>query len=92
MDRRVDEDKRSATRYQVVVPVQLQNGSTGRTRNMSTSGIFFETEQEYSLGEIIQLSVVLNGSTVQCGGRVIRVERLEREFGIAVELIFYEFC
>ena len=58
---------------------------------MSTSGIFFETEHEYSLGDTIQLSVTLNGSTVQCEARVVRVERLQDQFGVAVEMKDYIF-
>ena len=89
--RRLDEDRRRATRYRFVAPVHLGNGSTGQTLDMSTCGVFFETEQSYTLGEKIRLSVVLKDSTVQCQGTVVRVEPLEGAFGVAVELEVYDF-
>jgi len=58
---------------------------------MSTCGVFFETEQAHSSGETIRLSVIIDDYTVQCEGRVVRVERLERRFGIAVDLASYSF-
>ena len=89
--RRVDEERRRTIRYRFGVPVHLQNGCTGRARDMSTSGVFFETEQAYTCGETIRLTIVLNDSTVQCEGRVVRVERLEDRFGIAIDLASYSF-
>jgi hypothetical protein len=72
--------------------VHLGNGSTGQTLDMSTCGVFFETEQSYALGESIRFSVILNESTVQCQGTVVRVESREGAFGIAVELELYDFA
>jgi hypothetical protein len=71
--------------------VHLENGSTGETRDMSTCGLFFKTEQAHSNGETIRLSVSIDNHTVQCEGRVVRVEQLEGRFGIAVNLTFYRF-
>ena len=59
---------------------------------MSTSGVFFETEQAHTCGETSRFSVIFGESTVQCEGRVVRVERFKSKFGIAVELTSYIFC
>jgi PilZ domain len=87
----VDEERRRATRYRFMVPVHFHNGSQGRTRDMSTCGIFLETEEAHSLGDTICLSLTLDGSIVQCEARVVRVEQLEDKFGVAVELITFDF-
>jgi Tfp pilus assembly protein PilZ len=88
----IDEERRRAPRYRFVVPVQLKDGSIGHSLNMSTSGVFFKTDQSYTLGEMIHFSVVLQESIIQCQGTVVRVESMEGLFGIAVELEFYEFA
>ena len=91
MDRRADEERRRATRYKFAGAVQLKNGSIGRIRDMSTCGLFFEAEKSHVPGETIRFSVFLDGSTLKCEGRVVRVEQLEDLFGIGVELLVYDF-
>ena len=71
--------------------VQLKNG-TGITRDISTSGIFFETESAHSIGDMIRLFLNFEHETLQCAARVVRVEPRDDQFGIAVELTSYVFC
>jgi Tfp pilus assembly protein PilZ len=71
--------------------VQLSDG-TGTTCDISTSGIFFETERTYSIGDTIRLSLSFEHETLQCESRVVRVEPRNGQFGIAVELKSYVFC
>ena len=85
------EERRRAQRYQLAVPVRLQDGSTGITRDISTSGILFETERAHSIGDTVNLSVHLREATVQCEGRVVRLEQVDGKFGIAVDLTSYRF-
>jgi Tfp pilus assembly protein PilZ len=54
-------------------------------------GIFFETEQGRSIGDAIHLTVDLGESSIECEGRIVRVEDLGRRYGIAVELTSYQF-
>jgi hypothetical protein len=92
VDWRADEERRRATRYKFAGAVQLKNGSMGRIRDMSTCGLFFEAERPHAAGETIRFTVALDGSTLQCEGRIVRVEQLEDLFGMAVELLVYDFC
>jgi hypothetical protein len=85
------EERRRAERYQLEVPIRLHDGSTGITRNMSTSGIFFETERGHCVGDKVNLSVDLGEASLQCEGRVVRLEQGEGKFGIAVALTSYRF-
>ena len=84
-------ERRRTPRYRIVEPVQLKDGSVGKTLNMSTCGVFLVTDQSYALGEMILFSVVIKDSIVQCRGAVVRVEPQEGQLGIAVELDRYEF-
>jgi PilZ domain-containing protein len=63
----VFEERRSAERFKLVLPVQLNNG-TGTTRDISTSGISFETKVIHSVGDPIQLSVNFGDTMIVCEG------------------------
>ncbi len=79
-----------AQRFKLTLPVQWKNGA-GVTRDISTSGIFIETEAAQSVGARIGLSVDFGHTAIHCEGRVVRVEKLNGKFGIAVELTSYSF-
>ena len=84
-------ERRRGERYRLSLPVQLNHG-TGITCDISTSGIFFETESAYAIGNTIRLFLNFEHETLQCEAIVVRVESLNRQFGIAVELQSYVFC
>jgi hypothetical protein len=85
------EERRMGERFKLALSLQLRNG-TGMTRDISTSGIFFETECAYSIGEMIRLSLNFEHETLQCEARVVRLEARNGQFGVAVELKSYVFC
>ena len=62
------EERRKGERYKLELPMQLKNG-TGITRDISTSGIFFETESAYSIGDAIRLLLNFEHETLQCEAR-----------------------
>jgi Tfp pilus assembly protein PilZ len=85
------EERREGERLKLALPVQLKNGA-GMTRDISTSGIFFETKSAHSIGDTIRLFLNFEDETRQCEARVVRVERRNDQFGVAVELRSYVFC
>ena len=85
------EERRKGERYKLALPVQLNDG-IGTTYDISTSGIFFETDRAYAIGETIQLSLHFEHETLECEARVVRVEPRNGQFGVAVELTSYGFC
>ena len=85
------EERRKGERYKLALPVQLNDG-IGTTCDISTSGIFFETESAYSIGDTIRLFLNFEHETLQCEARVVRVEPRNGQFGVAVELKSYVFC
>jgi hypothetical protein len=84
-------ERRRGERYRLSLPVQLNDG-IGTTCDISTSGIFFETESAYSIGDTIRLLLNFEHETLQCEARVVRVEPRNGQFGVAVELRSYVFC
>lgn len=71
------EERRTGKRYNLALPVQLKNG-TGITRDISTSGIFFETESAPSLGDAIRLFLnfeerLSSARRAWCGWRCLMV-------------------
>ena len=85
------EERRKGERYKLALAVQLNDG-IGTTRDISTSGIFFETESAYAIGDTIRLFLNFEHETLQCEARVVRVEPRNGQFGVAVELTSYVFC
>ena len=85
------EERRIGERYKLALPVQLNYG-TGTTCDIGTSGIFFETESAYAIGDTIRLFLNFEHETLQCEARVVRVKPRNGQFGIAVELTSYVFC
>jgi PilZ domain len=84
------EERRRGERFKLAL-LQLKNG-TGITRDISTSGILFETENPYSIGGTIRLSLHFEHETLQCEAQVVRVEPRNGQVGVAVELMSYVFC
>ena len=71
------------------LPVALANAS-GMTRDVSATGIFFETEAQYSKGNTIDLTVELNTPAgklqLKCQGEIVRVEQRDTRVGVAVKI------
>ena len=89
-------DRRQAFRFPIALPVELERG-VGITRNISTSGVFFETDQVFSTGALIRLTLVLepkcpsNPTCLHCQGEIVRAERQEERMGVAVAFTSYRF-
>ena len=83
--------KRGAQRTKVEVPVVLENGK-GVTRDISTTGIFLKTTQAFQPGDQVRLTLELEYAVPDgpmqftCVGRVVRVEKLGEEYGIATTI------
>ncbi len=91
-------EQRQAARFSIAIPVEVEGG-TGVTRDVSLSGVFFETDRLFVRGEPIRVTLILqraspdNPVRLQCEGRVIRVERRQPELrlGVAVAIESYRF-
>ena len=85
---RKSSDKRRQKRLGATLAVNLGRQS-GVTRDLSASGVFFETDAAYHKGNRIHFEINLDtpwGCAVcDCDGQIVRVERRDGSIGIAVQ-------
>ena len=89
--KRLAVEKRREERMSVTRPVKLDRG-TGITRNISMSGIFFETDVGYVPGSVIVFAIELDGPAekkLMLGyrGMIVRVERRDGKVGVAAKIV-----
>jgi hypothetical protein len=83
-------EQRRVERVAIALPVDLPAG-VGRTRDMSSDGAYIVTDHRYDAGASLEFAVRFEhvaGSPLwlRCEGRVVRVERIGAEFGLAVAI------
>jgi len=90
-------ERRRAVRFPIAIPVELEEGN-GMTRDVSLSGVFFETDQWFSPGEPIWLTLVLERASpghpirLQCEGQVVRVGPSNGKVEVAVAITSHAFA
>ncbi len=101
-------EQRKAQRFEIQLPVEVLRAGgerlpqSGKTRNISSSGVLFVAGREVEVGGPIEYVVTLtteSGAKVnlRCMGKVMRLERIdpatedEEAFAVAVTLERYEF-
>lgn len=81
--------RRAADRFSSELPVEI-NGTHGLTRNVSATGVYFETTVDKAPGSKVQfvVEVMVKGELLKmvCSGEVVRVEHKVTTVGIAVKL------
>lgn len=82
--------ERTAERFPVEAPISGESGR-GVTRNISATGVYFETNQAPALGQEVHLAIQLTlggeRTLCDCEGQVMRVEaKAGGRFGVAVRL------
>ena len=89
-------EHRQALRFPLTLPVDFEGGG-GITRNISTSGVFFETDHVFSNGEVIRLTLLFGPrfpgipTCLHCQGQIVRTERREGKVEVAVSFMSYRF-
>jgi hypothetical protein len=85
------DERRRGWRYPLNLGVSLGR-STGLSRDVSASGVFFETDASVSPGQVITFSFTLNDVypelrlALQCKGKIVRVEQHEGRLGVAATI------
>jgi hypothetical protein len=84
------EEKRGAERFDMELPVTVESGMCGATRDMSVSGLSFTSRESYAVGERIALTVeyLLDGHNfpLRCEAVVVRCDTCPGGFTIGVRL------
>jgi hypothetical protein len=94
-------EQRKAQRFDLTLPVELIRAGIatasrqGETKNVSSSGVFFESDVRLRIGEPVEYVITLPTSPtpgiqvrLRCMGKVVR---LVKETGIAATLERWEF-
>ena len=83
-------EHREAVRFATELPVEME-GIPGFTRNVSDTGIYFETDALQEIGPVVSfvMRYHLDGRLQerQCDARVVRVEAHGERVGIAARLV-----
>lgn len=84
-------EKRATQRIEIEVPVHLEQGS-GVTRDVSLSGIYFVTDQNFSEGTTLKFTIELEYAIpgrpmhLDCQAHVLRVEPQGDQMGVAARI------
>lgn len=85
------EESRREERVRAALRVDLGGNGVGVTRDVSASGIFFETDVTYSPGNPIAFTIDIDAPAgkmvLQCRGEIVRVEARESRVGVAVKIL-----
>ncbi|MDB5943829.1 MAG: hypothetical protein JWQ13_3395 [Ramlibacter sp.] len=83
-------DHRSAARFDTELVVDVE-GLSARTRNISATGVFFETDLDLPLGSLLQLNVQFTHGGrkhwLACEGEVVRVTQEDGHSGVGARLL-----
>lgn len=82
-------DQRREERIPAAFPVLLE-GSTGVTCDVSATGMFFETNAAFSVGQQIDFKVEFNAPNgkmlLNCRGNIIRMEQRADRIGVGIRI------
>ncbi len=86
-----DHEKRTSSRIYTTVPLSLGDAK-GISRDISASGVFFETDVAYVVGSEIGFTIDFDAAGVKlrfnCQGTIVRVEPKDtRRVGVAVRIV-----
>ena len=88
-------NNRTESREDRSLPLQLGAGLGGTTRNISPSGVFFESDLEQKVGSVIEFRIDFDtpGGPIQlkCRGEIIRTERRGNRIGAALKILESKF-
>ncbi|MCW5981139.1 MAG: PilZ domain-containing protein [Bryobacteraceae bacterium] len=103
-------DQRRSKRFELHLPLKLlragarQVNEVGETRNLSSGGVLFTSDQEIQVGDPVEYIITLPSKTgekekvrLHCVGKVIRLDKVRGESSakrlrsVAVTLERYEF-
>jgi len=91
-----ESEKRRAHRHQGAAPIELEEGK-GVTRDFSSTGIFFETDQSFTPGQAIEFTIMLERVDpdrpvrLKCRGQIVRIEKSDHKIGVAAAIRSYSF-
>ncbi|TRW90723.1 PilZ domain-containing protein [Candidatus Methylobacter oryzae] len=94
MEQDMSREKRLTGRYPTFCTVELDSG-TGLTRNLSTTGVCFTTDQPIERDNMLRCFIPMqkkgrNLTRLRCEGRVVRVQESEDGWEIGLHFTTFE--
>jgi hypothetical protein len=87
----MSEQRRRQQRVPSAIPFTLDDGSGAVTRDLSPSGVFFETEGELAVGSVVRFALEFDNPSgdllFQCVAQVVRVRHQNGKLGVGAEII-----
>ncbi len=88
-------NKRANSREASALQLQLGGGGSGVTRDVSASGVFFETDIEQVAGSLIDFTIEFETPggpmRLKCHGQIVRTEQHGTRQGAAVKILESKF-
>ena len=82
---------RGYERTNAKLPLKISGRSAGTTRDISPSGIYFETKLALKSGSVIRFTLEFHephgALSLDCTGEIVRVEKVEGKVGVATRII-----
>lgn len=80
---------RNASRLKNELPILMDFGGSGVTRDISPSGVFFETDAAYTVGSTVHFAIeivsIAGQMRMECSGTIVRLEKQATKVGVAVK-------
>ena len=84
-------EQRAEARKQVSLPIHIGGAADAHTRDISASGLFFETDSEQRVGGLIDLEIDFDTPggplKLKAQGRIVRIEPHLERIGVGVKLL-----
>ena len=84
-------ENRTEAREQISLPLKLDDGLNAVTLDISASGLFFETDAEQRLGNLIDVEIDLDTPSgpikFKAQGKIMRIASHGSRMGVGVELL-----
>ena len=81
---------RQFQRVNATIPVRLDDGGDGVTRDLAPGGVFFVTDANLDKGSAIHFTLEFEHPSTKlmldCVGEVVRVEKTNGKLGVAVKI------
>lgn len=84
-------EHRIEPRERIALPLNLGNGGQGMTRDISASGLFFETDREQRVGGLIEFEIEFDRidglMKFKAQGQIVRIEPRGDKTGAALKFL-----
>ncbi|HSV44382.1 MAG TPA: PilZ domain-containing protein [Ramlibacter sp.] len=81
-------ERRSAERFAIAMPITMNDETVGGTHDISATGVLFDAPVAPRPGEQVRLTLLWGSehAPLECQGEVVRAQRHEEGYNIAVRL------